>query len=74
MSATFTLALLSAAPGAQVQAPAAPSVDRQQLLKDLQVLSADDIHVVVAGGQRLPDGILSTCTSDDFTFWFLATF
>ena len=22
----------------------------------------------------LPDGILSTCTSDDFTFWFLATF
>jgi Zn-dependent M28 family amino/carboxypeptidase len=44
-SAAFTLVLLTgAAPAAQVQAPARPSVDRQQLLKDLQVLSADDME------------------------------
>ena len=49
-SALVALLFVSGAtPAAQVQAPAAPSVDRQQLLKDLQTLSADDMEGRLVG-------------------------
>jgi Zn-dependent M28 family amino/carboxypeptidase len=49
-SAVFTLLLVpGVTPHAQVKAPAPPAVDRQQLLKDLQVLSADDMQGRRAG-------------------------